>query len=69
MNTLTTAEAATYLRISPWTLRRAVNEGAIRGSKYAGKWTFDQSDLDDFRDANANRVKKTNRKRRARRSA
>lgn len=69
MNTLTTTEAATYLRISPWTLRRMAGAGEIRGSFYAGAWHFDQVDLDDYKASASNRAPLTPRRRSHRRAS
>ena len=46
---LTVQEAATYLRISPWTLRHWVSRGKVTHLKYLdGAVRFRKRDLDHF---------------------
>jgi excisionase family DNA binding protein len=46
---LTVKEAATYLRISPWTLRHWVSRGKVTHLKYLdGAVRFRKRDLDHF---------------------
>ena len=44
----TPKEAAKYLRITPVKLYRMLNNGEIRGSKFARQWRISEKDLKDF---------------------
>lgn len=46
MQVLTLAEAAAFLRISPYTLREQVSAGKVPGAKVGGEWRFTDESLE-----------------------
>jgi len=45
-NSYTTKQAAEYLQISEWTVRRYLREGVIKGFKLGQGWRIKESELD-----------------------
>jgi len=45
-NAYTTKQAAEYLQISEWTVRRYLREGVIKGFKLGQSWRIKESELD-----------------------
>lgn len=63
---LTVPEVATRLRCNHNTVRKLINTpGGIRAAKVAGRWLVDEDDLTTYEDAQANRPKPRQRRRRA----
>lgn len=69
MTTLNTADAARYLGVSAWTLRRMAGQGKVRGSYYCSAWHFEVADLDAYKDEHANRPISASERRRRQRVA
>lgn len=62
---LTAAQVAPRLQCNDATVRRLARAGTLRGSFVAGRWLFDEEDLQDFLDGAANRPPSRRRRRRA----
>lgn len=65
---LTAPEAAAYLRIHRTTLNKYANSGRVQASKPAGRWLFEQDDLDAFVRGGSNTVEAPTRRKRRRAS-
>jgi len=46
--TFTTSEAATMLKVDPWTVRQYIKAGSLRAHKPGGKWLITESALKSF---------------------
>lgn len=63
---LTTAEAASRLRVQPYTIREWAKAGILRGFKPGKAWRFAPSDVDALLESAENRPRETARRRRRR---
>lgn len=48
MKVLNLAEAAEFLRLSPYTLRELVSAGKVPGAKVGGEWRFTDESLEAY---------------------
>lgn len=62
----TVPEVAERLRCAEWTVRDLARKGDLRGSHIAGRWLFEDDDVQAYIDAQANRPAETTRRRRRR---